>query len=197
MKTKESSSHKQAEAVPAPARPESVENDQLQAAEHETILKDLTDTLKRVQADYENYKKRVDRDRGELLKYAGESILKKMLPLLDNLDRALSHCAKQDPLREGLRMVREHFIELLLSEGVTPIPAQGLLFDPFRHEALMTKAADQPKNTILEEVEKGYLLHDRVLRPSKVIVSKGPQEPEKASQSQDKQDKTTTITTEE
>lgn len=142
----------------------------------EETISELTSTLKQVQADYENYKKRVERDRDEYVKYASESMIKKFLAILDNLELALGHAVEKNEFQNGIELIYASIIEMLESEGVKPIPAQGLPFDPYRHEALLRKPSDKAENTVLEVMQKGYTLHDRVLRAAKVIVSAGTKE---------------------
>ena len=136
-------------------------------------ITDLTDTLKRVQADFQNYQQRVERDRGTHAKYAGESIIKKLLPALDNFELALKHAKQKDDFYKGIEMTYASVREILSDEGVQTIPAIGLPFDPLRHEALMTQESEQPKNTVVEEMQKGYTLHEKIIRPAKVAISKG------------------------
>jgi molecular chaperone GrpE len=133
------------------------------------------DLLQRTRADFENYQKRNQREREQERKYMVGSVLLDLLPVLDNLERA-TLAAKQagetGPLVQGVAMVHNQFLELLRRYHVTPIDAQGKPFDPNLHQAVMQQpAAGKPPNTVLQVVEQGYLLHDRVLRPAKVVVS--------------------------
>jgi molecular chaperone GrpE len=137
-----------------------------------TQIEDLTSTLKRVQADYQNYQKRVERDREEQAKYAAAHIIKQFLPLLDNLELALKHCNKKDDFYKGIEMIYKHLHEMLHDEGVTTIKAQGQAFDPYKHEALMTVASNKEPNTVIDVMQQGYQLHDKILRPAKVSISK-------------------------
>ena len=136
-------------------------------------IAELTDTLQRTQADFQNYKQRVERDKQEQSKMAGEQLLKKFLPIMDNLELALQHADGKDEFYKGVEMIYANIRELLEEEGVSVIEPQGLPFDPYRHEALMAKESEQEKNTVIEVMQKGYLLHDKVLRPAKVTISKG------------------------
>jgi molecular chaperone GrpE len=126
-------------------------------------------------AELENYKKRSAQERSKLLKYKNEELLRDLLGVSDNLERAISHC---DPSRspagllEGLRLVADMQRDILAKYGVAPIESVGKPFDPNFHEALArVESAELPPNTVTEEMEKGYLYHDRLLRPSKVIIS--------------------------
>ncbi|MBI5572385.1 MAG: nucleotide exchange factor GrpE [Desulfomonile tiedjei] len=134
----------------------------------------------RAVADLENYKKRVAQERSKLLKYRNEDLLKDLLAIVDNMDRALAHCTEDtrgDSLAEGVCMVAEMFRNVLERYGVTEIKALGQPFDPYVHEALAKiPDASRPPNQVIEVLEKGYLYHDRLLRAAKVVVSTEPTE---------------------
>ncbi len=129
----------------------------------------------RAVADLENYKKRVTTEKSAMHKYKHEDLLRELLPVIDNLERALSHAqaeASSDPLAQGVGLTVSMFKDLLSKFGVREIEAVGKPFDPHQHEAMgKIKDATKPPNTIIEEYEKGYRYQDRLLRPSKVIVS--------------------------
>ena len=146
--------------------------------EHEKIdskeakIKELTDTLQRVQAEFENYKKRCERDSSEFVKIANAELIKKLLPTLDDFELALKNCRAKDDFYKGIELIYSHLIEALQSQGLKHIEAVGKKFDPYFHEALLTEESDQEENIILEEMQKGYLLNDKVIRHTKVKVSK-------------------------
>jgi molecular chaperone GrpE len=145
-----------------------------QAAERDEFL----GLLQRTQADFQNYQKRSQRDREqERLSFVG-SIIRDLLPVLDNLERALTEARRvgeTGPLVKGVEMVLRQFLDLLGRHGVTRIAAEGAHFDPTIHEALTQQPSDrQPPNTVLHVVEAGYKLNERLLRPAKVVVSAGP-----------------------
>lgn len=132
----------------------------------------------RAHAELENFRKRVNRDRQEEARYRAAPLVRDLLPVIDNLDRAV-HAAGQsghaESLIEGVEMVLRHFAETLSRHDVRVIPAVGEMFDPNKHEAMTQVPTDEhPPMTIVQEVERGYTLHDRVLRPSKVIVAVAP-----------------------
>ena len=131
----------------------------------------MTDTLKRLQAEFENYKKRIDKEKEEFAKYAGALTIGKMLPVLDSFEIALKNTSDREKFVEGMKMIYAQFHSVLEAEGVRPIKAAGEKFDPYRHEVLMKEESDKPEDTILEEFQKGYMLNDRVLRHSKVKIS--------------------------
>ncbi len=136
------------------------------------------DLAQRTRAEFENYQKRVQRDRDQERKYAFGPIAADLLPIIDNLDRALEAARKvgeQGPLVQGVAMVQVQFLDLLKRHGVTPIEALGQPFDPHLHQALMQQpTADAAPNTVVQVIEKGFMNQDRVLRPAKVVVSTKP-----------------------
>jgi molecular chaperone GrpE len=129
----------------------------------------------RAVADLENFRKRSTQERSNLLKYKNEEILRDLVAVMDNMDRALKYCdptGKPDPLAEGICMVSGMFKDILGRYGVQEIKALGEPFDPHMHEAVArVPAGDNQSNTVVEEVEKGYMYQDRLLRPSKVVVA--------------------------
>jgi molecular chaperone GrpE len=130
----------------------------------------------RRQADFENYRKRVQRDNEELVLRAGEGLVESLLPVVDNMERALVAAAghEANDLVEGVQLVAGQLHSVLVSHGLTEIPAEpGVPFDPTVHEAVMTQSHDEfPEGTIVAVVERGYLLHDKLLRPTRVIVAR-------------------------
>ncbi len=139
--------------------------------------KEYWDRLLRLQADFENTRKRLERDNQDFVKFANEGVIFELLNILDDLERAvdLAQTKHQDlsAFLKGVEMILAHLYEMLKKHGVKPVSAQGKLFDPNLHEALMQEESDAlPEHTIVEELQKGYLLNDRVLRTAKVKVSK-------------------------
>lgn len=139
--------------------------------------KDFKDKMLRMQADFENIRKRMDKEKQDFIKFANEGILVELLNILDDLERAvdLTESKHQDlsAFLKGIEMILAHLHDMLKQHGVAHIDAEGKVFDPNFHEALMqVEDKDKPEHTIVEELQKGYLLNDRVLRTSKVKVSK-------------------------
>jgi molecular chaperone GrpE len=136
---------------------------------------DYRDKWARARADLDNYRRRMQKELEEDRKYAALPLLKAVLPGIDGLQLALKAAAgskNADELIAGVQMVAKQFEAALSTMGITPIAAKGEPFDPNRHEAItQCPSADHPPMTCLEEVERGYQLHDRVVRPTKVIVS--------------------------
>ncbi len=144
--------------------------------EKEKEAKDLYDRLLRTAADLENFKKRAAKEKEDWLKYANEDVIKSILPFVDNLERAVNHAEKTKDtgaLIEGVRLTIQQLLQGLSKFGVTPIEALGKPFDPAVHEAMLVVETDQhAPDQVVEEFQKGYLLNDRLLRPSTVSVSK-------------------------
>ena len=134
---------------------------------------ELTNKLMRLQADFDNYRKRMKAEKEELQKFANFELMKKMIPIIDNMERALASAEKSDDgVIEGLEMILRQFKEVLESEGVTAISSAGKAFDPALHEAVLTEESEEcSPGTVIEELQKGYLMKDRVLRPSMVKVA--------------------------
>ncbi len=139
--------------------------------------KDIQDKLLRSQADFENMRKRLEKDRQEFIKYANEGILLELLNVLDDLERTINLAEdKHEDLNafvKGVEMILAHLYDMLKQYGVKPIEAEGKVFNPHYHEALMqVENKDLPEHTIVEVLQKGYLMHERVIRTAKVKVSK-------------------------
>jgi molecular chaperone GrpE len=133
-----------------------------------------TDDLKRVAAEFDNYRKRVARDQQSLAARAHERLVKELLPVLDDLERALEAASahQEAKLEDGVRLVQRELQEALAKEGLEEIETNGH-FDPHVHEALLSQPSDKDDGAILEVLQKGYRLGDRVLRPARVVVSQG------------------------
>jgi molecular chaperone GrpE len=148
------------------------------------------DKLVRFQADFENARKRWDRDRSEFLRFANEDLLCDILTIVDELERSveLSQEKHEDHLAflKGVAMILAHLHDLLKKNGVSCIASKGKCFDPNYHEALMQVEKDElPENTVVDEMQKGYILNDRVIRTAKVQVSK---KKSKDTQTKDKEE---------
>ena len=138
---------------------------------------ELQDKMLRMAAEFENYKKRMIRERESAFKYAEEGLLKELLPSIDNLERALAHQNGSDnpkDMREGVDLTLKALLAATAKFGLTPIDSVGQPFDPNLHEALAMEESDTvPRQSVLREFEKGYFYKDRLLRAAKVVVSKG------------------------
>jgi molecular chaperone GrpE len=137
----------------------------------------LQDKMLRIQADFENTRKRLEKEKQEFIKFANEGIIVELLNILDDLERTVNLAeSKHEDLPaflKGVEMILAHLYDMLKEHGVKPLEAEGKLFDPHYHEALMqVENKDLPEHTVIEEMQKGYLLNDRVIRTAKVKVSK-------------------------
>lgn len=132
----------------------------------------------RTLADMENLRKRTQRDKEELAKFANENILREILPVIDNLERAVDHAEQaetNDGLFEGVQMTLTQFSQLLTKFGVEPVDAIGQPFDPAYHQAMGQLESDEhPVNTVVQQMQKGYQLNNRLLRPAFVMLAKAP-----------------------
>jgi molecular chaperone GrpE len=147
-----------------------------QIEEKEVEAKANYDRFLRQAAELDNFRKRASRERDESIRYANEALVKELLPVVDNLERAVAHASgggNGKPLVEGVEMVLKGLLDVLAKHGVTQISAAGQPFDPSKHEAIaQVESADHEPNTVVEELHKGYVLRDRLLRPALVSVSK-------------------------
>lgn len=136
----------------------------------------MRDQLLRARAEFDNYRKRVSREMEQLRKTAAESLIRDLLPVVDNLERGLMHAPDKDnPVVKGVEMVMKQFADVLTARGLAPIPGLGHPFDPNHHEALAHQPSEEhPENHVMLEYERGYKLGDQVLRPARVVVSSGP-----------------------
>jgi molecular chaperone GrpE len=135
------------------------------------LINDLTNLVKRVQAEFDNYIKRNDNEKKNLIKFASKDIMLKLLPILDSFDLALKNTSNNEEFVNGINMIHMQLIDLLKNEGLKEIDTSKK-FDPNYHEAILVQESDKDDNLIVEEVRKGYLLNDNVLRHSLVKVSK-------------------------
>jgi molecular chaperone GrpE len=133
----------------------------------------LQDRLLRTAADFDNYRKRVDRDRRELAEYTAGEVMTELLPIIDNLERALQAAAPDDPLRKGVELIHRQMLDMLRKRGVKPIEALGADFDPNFHQAVIHEAsAEHREGEVMAELQRGYVVGDRLLRPAMVKVAK-------------------------
>jgi molecular chaperone GrpE len=135
------------------------------------------DSLQRLKAEFDNFRKRVQKERTEFLKLAAQGVIGDLLPVMDNFERALAHEIHGDQVekfKDGLQLVYSQMLDVLAKEGLSALEPVGEPFDPTRHEALMqVESEEYSEGVIVKVLEKGYVLNDRVIRPAKVMVSKG------------------------
>src|ERR671916_95156 len=128
------------------------------------------DNMRRMKAELENSRARLEREHARSVELASERLVKELLPLLDNLERALE---ADGDVKEGVEATHEQLVGILAQEGLNPISSEGQTFDPAVHEALMTKPSDEhEEDTIIQTLERGYTLNGKPIRPAKVVVSK-------------------------
>jgi molecular chaperone GrpE len=163
---------------------DTVQEDTVQQAQHAEVEDPLValarerdeylDTLQRVKAEFDNYRKRVARDQRELAARANERVVGQLVPVLDDLERALEAAADHEEakLEEGVRLVHRALADALSREGLAEIPTDGK-FDPHTQEALLSQPSDAEEGTVIQVLQKGYTLGDRVLRPARVVISSG------------------------
>jgi molecular chaperone GrpE len=169
---------KTASGVPPKSRKSSgeVEELRLALAEKTKEAEENYTRLLRLAADMENLKKRQERERVELLQFANENLVKDLLPVVDNLERALEHGRQLEApkaLLEGIEMVHHGFLKVLDRFGVTAHDSLGQQFDPAFHNAMMQEEApDVPDGSVIKELQKGYLMNQRLLRPAMVVVAR-------------------------
>jgi molecular chaperone GrpE len=157
------------------------ENFSLEENEHEKVqlleaeMSELKDKILRKSAEFENYKRRTENDQLNLLKYAAETFIIKILPVIDDFERSIQHIGGTkdgDSLKEGMKLIYDKFIKLLEDQGVKKFESKGKPFSVNFHEAVLQRKADEfPPNTVIDELESGYLYKDKVIRHAKVIVS--------------------------
>jgi molecular chaperone GrpE len=156
--------------------PEEVENTE-EVGELEALQQErdeLLDTLQRVQAEFDNYRKRAARDQQSLVARAHERLVKELLPVLDDLERALeaAEAHEEAKLEEGVALVARSLADVLRKEGLEEVLTEGK-FDPHVHEALLSQPSETEEGSVIEVLQKGYRLGDRVLRPARVVISSG------------------------
>jgi len=157
--------------------PQDSEEDCLQLlAKREEELKEMQDRLLRLAAELDNTRKRLEREKSEGIAYANESLMRQLIEVIDNLERAIEHGERDENcegLLDGVRMTLKSFLDVFARFGAAPFESVGCSFDPNRHEAVIQEQSpDYPDMTVTREFQKGYTLRDRLLRPARVGVSR-------------------------
>ncbi len=151
---------------------ESLEAVKAQLARQTDLAEEYYTRLQRLQADFENFRRRTRLEKEELLNYGAEGLICGLLPVLDNLERALAATGDDAGLQKGVEMIYQQLKDTLAGQGLVPICAVGQEFDPAKHQAVMQfPSAEHPDNHVVEEFQKGYLLKEKVIRPSMVKVA--------------------------
>lgn len=135
-------------------------------------LADYKEHLQRLQAEFDNYRKRIEKERAEYGKFANHELMFKLLAILDSFELALKNTNKEDEFAKGIELIYSQFYSLLEKEGLKKIEALNKKFDPNYHEVLLIENSGKEEDIILEELQKGYMLNNKVLRYSKVKISK-------------------------
>jgi molecular chaperone GrpE len=183
--------------VKADARADASETETAEVAAAETAVlqeierlaaekADLKNTLVRLQADFDNYRKRIERERHQERHRGAEAIVEHLLPVLDGFDRAISshRDAAHEEYRKGFELIRKQLVDVLSKQGVQKIETDGKQFDPHVHHAIeRVETTGQPDGTVLEELQAGYVFHGKVLRPAMVRVAMNPEGQDSASNS--------------
>ncbi|HXG22379.1 MAG TPA: nucleotide exchange factor GrpE [Methylomirabilota bacterium] len=191
METEKEQTHPSAELTEQSEAQASGEEDEkamlaAQLREKEAEAKANYEMFLRERADLENFKRRMQREQAESIRFANEPLIRDLLPVLDNLERAVSHAqggGNGQPLVEGVNLVVRSFLETLEKYGVTRVSAKGEPFDPSKHEAMaQVESVDIAPNVVVDEYRPAYLLHGRLLRPALVTVAKAPSEEKKTAE---------------
>ena len=171
--------HKQDEHKKKRKKDDGVEELKKLLEEKEKDIKTLQEKILYFQADFENFKKLKTKEKLETLKYGNEALIKEFIPVVDNLEMALNHATNTDDYKsilEGVKLTLSEFLKVLEKAGVTRIDAVGKKFDPNLHEAFYQEERDDIEpDTVISEFQKGYLLNERLIRPSRVVLSKKPE----------------------
>ncbi|NQU18097.1 MAG: nucleotide exchange factor GrpE [Candidatus Saganbacteria bacterium] len=176
--------HKNLSSEARRAKEEKVETKELNLEELKKMVEPIIhnknqehqNTLLRTLADFENYKKRVQNEKESLVKFSNQMLICDLLPVLDNFERALVETEKQgghEEIIKGLSLIKKQMEDIFTKFGVKKVEALGKPFDPHFHQAVQKVESDKPENQIVEEMQKGYILNGRLIRPAMVIISKG------------------------
>lgn len=145
---------------------------QAELVEAKKRVDELQCSLQRMTADFENYKKWAAREKADTIRFANEQIISRLLDIYESIEKAAHHPTSGGDLAAGVKLIHKEFTRLLKAEGLEPIDAVGKALDVSKHEVLMRKPdAAKPEDTVLEEIQRGYIFRSRVLKPAKVIVS--------------------------
>ena len=165
--------HEQGENATSPVKEVTQEEPSALSKELEAVRREkdeYLDNMRRMKAGFENSRTRLEREHTRSLELASERLVKELLPILDNLERALE---ADGDVKEGVKATRDQLVDILTREGLNPISSEGQDFDPAVHEALMSKPSDEyEEDTVIQTLERGYMLDSKVIRPAKVAVSK-------------------------
>ncbi|MFH1682308.1 MAG: nucleotide exchange factor GrpE, partial [Candidatus Woesearchaeota archaeon] len=145
-------------------------------------LAEMKEMLQRVQANFENYRKQQEKRIEDIHEMANKDLILELLPVLDHLGLALKNTENKENFVKGVELIYSQLLTLLKDKGVREIKIKGNHFDPYYHEALMKVESDQPEGAVVEEIQKGFMIQDKVIRPAKVKVSAGKEQTKEAAQ---------------
>ena len=150
--------------------------------EAQEAMAELNERIVRLTADFDNFRKRAQREKDEARQFANQGLLEKLLPVLDNFEMALTAVKDADSsVRDGVQMILDQLLGVLKESGVEPVDAMGQLFDPNLHEALsQEETTEVEEGIVVQQVQRGYKLNDRLVRPARVVVAKAPGAAEEA-----------------
>ena len=150
--------------------------------EAQEAIAELNERIVRLTADFDNFRKRAQREKDEARQFANQGLLEKLLPVLDNFEMALTAVKDAAPsVRDGVQMILDQLLGVLKESGVEPVDAMGQPFDPNLHEALsQEETTEVEEGTVVQQVQRGYKLNDRLVRPARVVVAKAPGAAEEA-----------------
>ena len=162
---------------PALVGPSELERFKKELADKETVINDYANHLKRLQAEFENYCKRIDKERKDVIEHASERIIVKLLLVIDDFERALTQL-KDVPseTRKGIEIIFKNLHKILDEEHVAPIVCVGHKLDPYKHEVLLQTQSDAAEDTVIEELQRGYTMNGKVIRYAKVKIAKPKQD---------------------
>lgn len=157
-----------------PAKQTELESIKEQLAEKDKAIEEQKNRYLRALADFDNYKKRANMEKDELVRYSNSVLASELLPVIDGFSRAMDFAKKtgDDDLIKGIALIKKQVEDVLMKFGVKQIESVGKPYDPNLHEAILMKESDEAPGVVLEEMQKGYTMHERLLRPAMVIVSK-------------------------
>src|SRR3989344_5703233 len=165
--------HETEKTPPSPQQEDGPLPTQNEKVSPEQQLAELTDLLKRTQANFENHRKQTERRVEEMQQIILRNTVVKLLPLVDTFELSLKHTSSPQEFKQGMELIYAQLLTLLEEEGAQPFKSQGEKFDPYYHEALMKVDSDLPENVIIEEFQKGFMIYGKVLRHAKVKISSG------------------------
>jgi len=168
------------EAIKNAAEKEAKKKEEQKKKSHKDEISELTDTLQRLQAEFENYKKRCDKDIAFARQYASAELVKKLLPTIDSFELALKNRDNKEEFAKGVELIFRQLYSTLEHEGLRKIDCCGKKCDPYLHDVMLTEKCGKEEGLVLEELQRGYMFRDRVLRHSKVKVAKNDTQKDKA-----------------